>query len=516
MLQLDIKNNTNPAISATVNVDKVKSWILSTEVVAVFALVFAFVIRVIGAFHAPPLWIDETFTGALAAQPSFRDILNLARFDSPPVSYYLFMHVWQMAFGISDAALRAPSFIISVVTPLIIIFTKISGLSRSERLTWAALIALWIPGIGFAVDARFYAALLMFSTIQTIAFQKLMSETSLARACIWVSSATFSMLSHYDAAYLVLAQGLVFILVKRAEAFKTWPAIIFITPVIAEIIWKWKVLSHFAQIGTAWYPMLEPFDLITASLYILGGFGLGAVTWLLFTPLWLAIIFLLGRFSPRLTGDVQATAMWWAVLSALVGCVLMIAVGFIRPTFTWRYLTPFEPGLVVGILMIFRILAGQSRYVAYIGLMGIALISCKFWIQSGSDQSDSIVKSLSIAKASSSLIEAGASSVVFAWDSPNTQNVEPRLLSAVGGFFFNRAHDPVKIIVVALKSGTDPNAELLKLAIPGNSSIIWLYDLSIRNTTAKRYPPDINLLDHNYSCKNFGEGLIGSLACHPD
>lgn len=484
------------------------------EIIAITAICFSIGLRITRFYHAPALWIDETFTGAIASQQTLFDVIHLAKFDSPPISYYIFMHFWQMLFGLSDTALRAPSLIFSIITPLIILFAKIPGLTRSERLIWAALLALWIPGIGFAQDARFYAVLLMFATIQTLAFQKLIIKPSLSHAMLWVLSATLSMLAHFDAAYLALAQGFIYVALKRRAALATWPAMLLTIPVIAEVLWRWPILSRFAQAGTAWYPMLVPFDLIGVGLYFFGGLGASAVIWLLCLPMLLAGIFLIGRRSARFAPDTDLTALAWAAASAAIACAAIVAVGFIKPTFTWRYLAPFEPGIMLGLLLITRTLARQIRDAAYIGLIIIALMTCKFWISTGAEATDSVVKSLSIAKASESLMKEGVSSVVFVWDNPNSKIISSELLTAVGGFFFHRAHYQANIHVLQLNSDINPNIQILNVATASHAAIIWLYDLSIQKTDAKIYPPNIVETNSNYNCENYGSGFIESVTCH--
>ncbi len=148
------------------------------EVLAIVLITFATGARFVGLSHTP-LWIDETFTGAISSQPTFDSFVQLAHSDAPPsFLYYLFMHVWQMVFGLSDVALRAPSLGFSAAAPLVIAFASVPDLARAERLTWAAMLALWIPGIGFAQDARAYGFLLLMAALQTLVFYRLMAAPS--------------------------------------------------------------------------------------------------------------------------------------------------------------------------------------------------------------------------------------------------------------------------------------------------------------------------------------------------
>src|SRR5689334_16217988 len=90
----------------------------------------ALVVMVVGALllglaarmvvgHSLPLWLDETFTGAIAGQPTLLATIQQALLDPNAPAYYLLMHFWTSAFGLSDGVLRFPSLISGIIAPLI-------------------------------------------------------------------------------------------------------------------------------------------------------------------------------------------------------------------------------------------------------------------------------------------------------------------------------------------------------------------------------------------------------------
>ena len=380
------------------------AWTQTVEVLAIVLIVLATGARFVGLSHTP-LWIDETFTGAIASQPTFDSFVQLAHFDAPPsFLYYLIMHVWQMVFGLSDVALRAPSLGFSAAAPLVIAFASVPDLARAERLTWAAMLALWIPGIGFAQDARAYGFLLLMATIQALMFYRLIAAPSLRKAVFWVLAADFTIAASYDATYLAVAQGLIFLAVRRGKAVRTWPAALLTIPVFAEIAWKWPILVRFAAVGVR-YPLLHPINLLQACLYSLGGVNAGSLVWLLLFPPFVVGIFLLGRRRTAIQTDNRVCSLFWVAGASILGGAAMLAMGFLRPNFTWRYMLPLEPGTMLGLVLLMRPLGRDAKQTAYIGLMVINTIAYGSWLYTGADHWDSVNSPLNIEQGSQSLIQ---------------------------------------------------------------------------------------------------------------
>lgn len=488
----------------------------SAEIISIVGIALAIFIRIRAFYNGPPLWIDETFTGAIAGQANFHNFIELAHADAPPsFLYYLLMHFWQMLFGLSDMALRAPSVIFSILTPFLILFVRVPGLTRVERLTWAAFLALWIPSIGFSQDARCYAALLFFATLQTLTFYRLLLSPSFRQTALWILTAELTLFANYDAAYLSIAQGIIFLLIYRRTALRNWPSIFLLIPVFLELAWKWSVLLRFESSGTAWYPILQAPNLVQLLFYPISGLGsFTAAVWVIAFPLLCIGVLIAGRFMGPLTPNNHLPYLKCTAVASLMGAIAMIAVGFLSPTFTWRYMPPFEPGLVLGLILIMRALGRDARNAGYAGLVVLAVSAYQMWSISDTKFWDSASTPLNIEKASNYLMRHGTQTVVFAWDSPTARVMPPQLLSAVAGFFFRRAGVPVSIVPVETLPNRNTNVLLLHQAKSSHASIIWLYDLSVRGTSAINFLPSIEKINPNYRCQNFGKNLIGSLACY--
>jgi hypothetical protein len=103
--------------------------------------------------------------------------------------------------------------------------------------------------------------------------------------------------------------------------------------------------------------------------------------------------------------------------------------------------------------------------------------------------------------------------LVFLWDHPASAILERDQLEPVGGFFFRRAHRPVEVRAVILKPGENPNRRLVAEAAPERSAVIWAYDVGVRGTAARRFPPRLEALDPRLSCRNYARGSVGVVAC---
>jgi uncharacterized membrane protein len=501
-----------PARSIRPSRQALDGWRGSAYALALACVVLGAVLRIV-EIHNAPLWIDETFTGAIAGQTDFARFVQFARDDAPTsFLYYLIIHVWQMAFGLSDLSLRVPSVIFSLMAVGLAAWWRIPGMTAMERITWAALLATWPPGIGFADDARCYSLLFLIATGEIILFAKLLDKTSMQNAVLWIIAADLMIAANFDAAYLALVQGLIFLWVRKQAALRVWPAIFLVFPAIIELAWKWPILINFEKIGTAWYPLLNGIGLLQIYVYIVGGFGPNGIIWLLYLPIFLLFLVLIGRLNAYEARSGRG-ALGWTVIATALGVVAIVGVGFVRPSFTWRYLLTFEPGLLLGVVLLTGKLARSAKVTGQIGLMIIALFASLSWWNAGAPHIDSVVPALNIELASDRLMHENVNSVVFAWDSPTADVMQRGLLRAAGGFFFRRAHYPVAITAIRLAPTRNPNRALLAAAAPKHAAIIWLYDRTIIGTAAKNFPAEISKFDASYTCVDFGHGPVGSLAC---
>jgi hypothetical protein len=377
-------------------------------------------------------------------------------------------------------------------------------------LTWAAMLALWIPGIGYAQSAKPLALAFFLATLQLLAFVNLLVRVkpTIRSAALWVGLSALAIEAHYDVAYIALAQGLVYLGMRRMAAVRTWPSLLLLLPVVIEISRKLAVLTHFTTPGLSWYALVQPSDFPYIAYYVVGGSA-----WLPTYPLLCMALAFLGRNSEAAEWEDGTRALAWASLAGLIALAAIVTVGTIRPTFSIRYLGPFAPGILLGVFLVFRRMTRGERWVAYPVIVGLAGVLVVTWLARGAPRPDLGVESLNIEQASNSLMRSGVREVAFTWDNPMTHGVPADIGRAPSEFFFNRAHAKVAVTYVDVGGGEDPNRMLLRAAAPKGGAILWLYDKSVRGTAAIRYPPRIGELDPNYVCRQFEQEQVGAMAC---
>ena len=479
----------------------------ATVLLAVAAIAAGCLARFFIAGHQP-LWLDETWTGAIAMQHGLGAVFQQIWWDVNAPFYYLFAHLWSQVAGLSDPALRLPSAVFGGVAAVVVALRPVQGLPRGARLTWAALLAVWIPGVWFSGDARCYALLLMLATLQTLAFVRLLQAPDLKRAAVWAGLGALSILTHYHAVFLGAFQGLAYLAYARGKAVRTWPAALLFVPAFAWIAIHLPRIQDFARPDIVWYSPLTFERLPRAALRFLAGTDEVAIGLAVAGVAALALGFLLKPKGRREPWPVDQ-ALWIAAGTALLGAMAVIALGFFRASFVDRYLFPFMPGLFLGLAMIAQALARRWS-LAYAAVILAFAIPAVPWART---QVQHGWRFYNFEVASTELMKNDPQRLVFFWDHPAGPVEAPGQLDAVGGFFFRRAGHPIAVTPVILKPGEEPNARLLADAKEPRTAILWMYDIGVRGTAARSHKPALDTLDPTLKCRQLGSGSIGILAC---
>ena len=463
----------------------------------------------VGLEGRDPFWLDESWTGGIIGQPGWRDTFHQIYSDVNAPLYYVVMRVWSRLAGLSDIALRAPSLAFAACVPLAAALLPTPGLTRADRLGWAAALAWWFPTLCYAEEARGYALLLLICTLQTMAFMRLMAAPGTRRAMIWSALAAAAILTHYDVLYLGAFQGWLYLARHRLRAVRTWPAALAFVPAFGWLAYHWPRIAQFARPDIAWYSPLRVAELPAVAGYMADG-GESALGWValaLVSAVTLRLVF--PPFGKTPTGE--RSGRGWAVAAAGLAAAAMIGVGFLRPSFTFRYLTPEAPGLLLGLVWVTGRLAGRRAAPAAIALLSIVYLGLGGWMLG--HRLRMAPKRYSFEAASAMLGEAPPARLVFLWDHPVDPILEPEQLAALGGFFLHRAGIGVPVVPVVLNPGEDPNTRLLHEAAPPGSAILWVYDVVVKGTAAVAHPPQISARDPSFTCRQFASGRFGVLAC---
>lgn len=457
-----------------------------------------------------PLWLDETWTVAISTRSSWATFWREAWLDCNPPLYYMVMAGWTQMAGISNAALRAPSFVFVALAAIVACLWKTPGLSRDARIAWGALVFLWWPGVVLSVDARGYALLLLLSTAQTAAFAALLHAPSTRRAAVWACLAAAAIMTHYYALYVAAVQGLIYLYVHRLAAIRTWPAALAFAPALGWLAYHLPRLGDYARPDVAWYGKLHPLETGVHLSYLLGA---STPQFLLCAAAGLAASIVIRRGGgvagpPR--QDESSRHLWIAAASGLLALLLVWAIGAWRPTLTDRYLTPIVPLALLAVVLAVRQLHGTRG--AYTALVAIYAV--------GSITPDALQERVTrrnvygYEPASAFLMTARPDRVVFAWDHPAAKILDKQSIRNIGGFFFERAGQSVEIVPIVVRKDEDANPVLLAHARSERPAILWLYNTN-RASSARRHPPRIED-QPGWRCRHERHGAIGIVACAPE
>ena len=448
------------------------------------------------------LGFDEGATGGFAIQPSLSDVTWLAHSDPNAPAYAYLMWFWVRLFGASNESLQCPSLIASICGPLLA-WRCLRRSRPATALVWTTLLALWLPGVPLAGYARCYALLFLAAIAATAAHRRALDEASLGTATAWTASAALMTLIHYDAGFLALTQGLVLVARHRRRCLGLWPAALAFVPAFCWIAWHAPRLAAFARPDTAWYDPLKASDLpnIVQFLFGMPGISLLAAA---------GIGFVAARrpwTGARTASEVNPVDLCVGA-AAIGGAVICVGLGFLKPTFTLRYLTPFAPGILAlaASLLVVLCRARPGPLALSVGVLAIPLAAAALL----SPTPDGRV--FGTEAASAWLAEARPGRMVYFWDNPAAAVVDARQLDAMGGFFLRRAGLSTEIVPL-YRDGRDDMNDAVLSAAGTDAAILWIYDTVVHGTTAISHRPHFELGGPKLECRDFGFANFGVLAC---
>jgi hypothetical protein len=476
-------------------------------IVAILAILLGIGLRLLDA--RLPLWLDEVLTAVIVMQPNFGELIPQILRDANAPLYYVLMYYWTHLFGISEVALRFPAFLFGAMTPALALI-PIKAIHRDTRFVWAISLAFWLPGIWYSQEARCYSLVLFMATGCTLAYARLLDAPSLRRAALWVVLASLGILSHYYAAILVGCQGLAYLWMHRRQALRTWPAALLFIPALAWIGVHLPWVLKFSG-GNAWQSRLRVEDLPGVANFLLGGIAAAALLSLLaLAPLYLYRKLRGATPAPASSPPLSAAAQT-AAATAAMGAAVLILMGVLTPSFVDRYLMSFAPGIMLGVALIISWLGRRDPLVPL--TVAIALAAFAGIWASGSRAS--AFKEYNFEVASQTLMQAGIKHLVFVLDSPMASVIDRGQLDATGAFFLRRAGHSVTSETVVLRPDQDPHAQIIAAANRPNTGILWIYDLSVRSTVAKNFPPRLGEAGSGWKCQHIRHAVRFNVgACH--
>lgn len=159
------------------------------------------------------LWLDEAYS-ALLARKNFSEINYLLNFDSGPPFYYYLLHLWQMAAGSSEFALRIPSLLFALMVT-ITIYSVARREWNIQMANWCALLWATNPLVWYySLEARNYT-LLALATLAFIYTIVLFTRRPYWKTAAWIPVGIILIYTHNLAFFVILAGGLIAVLNSR-------------------------------------------------------------------------------------------------------------------------------------------------------------------------------------------------------------------------------------------------------------------------------------------------------------
>jgi len=128
-----------------------------------------------------PLWLDEALSANIASLP-LNGIASALRADGHPPLYYFLLHIWTMAFGSGDLAVRSLSGVLSLVAvvPAWFVGRRVGG----RRLALAIVVVLLLNPFVFhyGSETRMYALVMALVWVGMLALLRLYESPNAARA----------------------------------------------------------------------------------------------------------------------------------------------------------------------------------------------------------------------------------------------------------------------------------------------------------------------------------------------
>ncbi|WP_327753140.1 hypothetical protein VVT58_11765 [Sphingobium sp. SJ10-10] len=499
---------------ASIALDRTASPSLFSGDIPRAVLITAFLLFLANIFASglfTPLWLDENFSATIAAQPNLRGLIDWCLNELSGPLYYSVLWTWEKVAGDSNAALRIPALFFSMAAPAFLLWKGHED--RTIRYLWALSIALWQPGFSIATEARPYSLMLFLGCVQAVCFLRLMQAPTTARAGLWAGVSALAVLTHYHAAVIAGIQGIAYLMIWQRVALRTWPAAFILVPMAAWMSWHLHVVLDFAGSGYSWYQLLSWKEALFAPLFLCGSVAtLIALGFML--PVWAYARFGKARstepVSPRFSPEMVL------ICTGLLSAACVVAMGFVRPSYSMRYLLPY----VGAVSLLIPIVLRDVKQLVPAAPMAIILLligsSLPPLIKRITDPLDDHRYGFNFEQPSEWIMQnSDAHRLVYLWDNPTALMGKPDKLADVGGFFFRRSGRPVEVLIPRYALNADPYPTVLALTKGrSDTAIIWAYDRGVPNTSALLHPPRLSQ-DKRWTCRNFGLGSVTVLACIP-
>jgi len=265
--------------------------------------------------------------------------------------YHLLLHFWQLFFGNDIFTARMMSLVFFVGTIFLVYYLGTYVFRKRSIGLFAALLLTISPFMNwYGSEARMYAMLVFFVVLHQIFFVKLLRTPKPLFWVLFVVTAILGVYTHYFFGFVLLTEGLAFLLLRKNLPIKHGIIKLGLSAVaIVAALAPW--ILYVASLGAAsnTQPLLgQPtaVDLFGTYMQFLFGFQVDAVNTFIIS-LWpillLFAFFALKRKGMKLSNEVVLFIMT-ATIPIVGAFILSIAV---KPLYESRYLIVSLPALIL-------------------------------------------------------------------------------------------------------------------------------------------------------------------------
>jgi hypothetical protein len=271
--------------------------ILAVAAVIAIGIAFRFFVR-------SDLWADEVISVNIARLP-LSGLREALRHDGAPPLYYVFLHFWMEVFGTGNAAARALSGVIGVVTLVPAWYAgarldarrAAAGLQSpdSRFVAWASVLLLAASpfAIRYATEARMYALVILLVYVGYLALLRVFDRPSWGRLLVLAAVTAALVYTHYWAFALLAVVGawLLWLGVRGRDDQRrpAWLALgALVVGALTFIPWLPTFVDQARHTGTPWGAPVSPVGSTAEAVKSFGG-NTHAVGWALLLMVVLAV-----------------------------------------------------------------------------------------------------------------------------------------------------------------------------------------------------------------------------------
>ena len=329
----------------------------------VVALVFRFEGR------GMSFWLDEGLSVGIASHP-LTDIPSLLRQDGAPPLYYLVLHLWMLAFGTSEEAVRGLSLLLSLLA-VPAAFWAADGMF-GRRAAWGAAVLAATSSylMYYSREARMYTLLVLVVLVCVTAFVHAFVFGRRRWLPVVALSLVATLYTHNWGLYLTVglaaAGGLVAVAGTDRRRVLVDGAIVTAAVAVLYAPWVPTLVYQAANTGAPWSDTPDVGNLVGVLGSLLGHAGVIIAFTLVGLP---ALVALARRW--RSGGEALAVAALGVVLG--VSLVVSWLSSLLEPAWAGRYFGVFLPP--VFLLMAVGLARERRRGMLALGLIALLAAS---------------------------------------------------------------------------------------------------------------------------------------------